>query len=200
MDWFTTKQEWSQSCILGKSLNNFDIFSLISGLEDGTIAIWHVTENRLQILSEHLDAVTCISFSPDGQYLATLDNEEKLIIWSTEVLSQKSLSPNANFDNAIWRLQNWVIIFHHFKPANENWNHIRWNPTSNKLAISSNSHEVIQLFLNSLFFTRRSLKDFTSYYPIENADPYYRAGRWIRRLHQLAWRRKIYVNLSLFNN
>lgn len=82
-------------------MNNFDIFSLISGLEDGTIAIWHVTENRLQILSEHLDAVTCISFSPDGQYLATLDNEEKLIIWSTEVLSQKSLSPNANFDNAI---------------------------------------------------------------------------------------------------
>ncbi|KZS17864.1 Uncharacterized protein APZ42_015851 [Daphnia magna] len=94
---------------------------IASGLEDGTIAIWHVTENRLQILSEHLDAVTCISFSPDGQYLATLDNEEKLIIWSTE---------------------NWVIIFHHFKPANENWNHIRWNPTSNKLAISSNSHEI----------------------------------------------------------
>lgn len=106
---------------MGESFNNFDIFSLISGLEDGTIAIWHVTESRLQILSEHLDAVTCISFSPDGQYLATLDNEEKLIIWSTE---------------------NWVIIFHHFKPANENWNHIRWNPTSNKLAISSNSHEI----------------------------------------------------------
>ena len=50
------------------------------------MVIWHVTENRFQTLDGgHSDAVTRVSFSPNGQYLASLDNEEKLIIWSTEV-------------------------------------------------------------------------------------------------------------------
>lgn len=50
------------------------------------MVIWHVTENRFQTLNGgHSDAVTRVSFSPDGQYLASLDNEEKLIIWSTKV-------------------------------------------------------------------------------------------------------------------
>ena len=51
------------------------------------MVIWHVTENRFQKLDGgHSDAVTRVSFSPNGQYLASLDNEEKLIIWSTQVL------------------------------------------------------------------------------------------------------------------
>lgn len=78
----------SQNNVVSGIANKIDFFFFyFSGLEDGTVVIWHVTENRFRILNGgHSDAVTRVSFSPDGQYLASLDNEEKLIIWSTKVL------------------------------------------------------------------------------------------------------------------
>ena len=70
-----------------REISRISFFLTFSGLEDGTVVIWHVTENRFQKLDGgHSDAVTRVSFSPNGQYLASLDNEEKLIIWSTQVL------------------------------------------------------------------------------------------------------------------
>ncbi|XP_046460645.1 F-box-like/WD repeat-containing protein TBL1Y [Daphnia pulex] len=109
-------------CVDCHGIRSGEAALIASGLEDGTVVIWHVTENRFQTLNGgHSDAVTRVSFSPDGQYLASLDNEEKLIIWSTK---------------------NWVIIFQHIKSISEDWSHIRWNPTSNKLAISTNSSQV----------------------------------------------------------
>jgi WD40 repeat protein len=63
------------------------------------VVIWHVTEKRFQKLDGgHSDAVTRISFSPNGQYLASLDNEEKLIIWSTQVLLGQILLSLYNVD------------------------------------------------------------------------------------------------------
>jgi WD40 repeat protein len=57
-----------------------------SGLDYGKIVIWTpLAEEETRILSQHSSDIDSLSFSPDGQFLASTDSEGKLIIWTTEV-------------------------------------------------------------------------------------------------------------------
>ena len=56
-----------------------------SGIEDGSIVILNLKNNTSHVLKGHQDVVWRVLFSPDGKCLASMDLEEKVIIWSTEV-------------------------------------------------------------------------------------------------------------------
>lgn len=56
-----------------------------SGLGDGSILIWCLTSGRVYHLDGHADAVVRVGFSHDGRFLASMDPEEKVAIWSTSV-------------------------------------------------------------------------------------------------------------------
>jgi WD40 repeat protein len=58
-----------------------------SGLFNGKIVIWTPLENEKEriLTSQHSHHVRSLSFSPDGRFLASTDDEKKLIIWATEV-------------------------------------------------------------------------------------------------------------------
>ena len=66
------------------------MFSLISGLDDGSIVVWNPLETdeakKKRILPrKHWDSVWSLSFSPDGRFLASAALEREIIIWWTEV-------------------------------------------------------------------------------------------------------------------
>ena len=71
-------------------LRVFLFISLISGSEDGSIVIWNPletdeTKQKRILPREHSNSVRSLSFSPDGRFLASGDQNGEIIIWSTEV-------------------------------------------------------------------------------------------------------------------
>ena len=65
-------------------------FSFISGLRDGSIAIWNPletdeTKQKRFLPQKHSVVVISLSCSPDGRFLASADRNGEIIIWSTEV-------------------------------------------------------------------------------------------------------------------
>ncbi|XP_046634176.1 F-box-like/WD repeat-containing protein TBL1XR1 [Daphnia pulicaria] len=63
-----------------------DNFILACRLDEGEIVIWTPLDlkEKTRILSLHSSIVHSMSFSPDGRFLASTDEDWKLIIWATE--------------------------------------------------------------------------------------------------------------------
>lgn len=60
---------------------------VISGSYDKSVRIWDTETGQYQvILRGHRDAVTGVSASPEGDYIATAGRDNRLIIWSLEEL------------------------------------------------------------------------------------------------------------------
>ena len=55
-----------------------------SGSSDGTIQLWHVNTGKLvQTLEGHTDAVTALTFAPDGKTLVSGSNDDTLRVWES---------------------------------------------------------------------------------------------------------------------
>jgi WD40 repeat protein len=56
-------------------------------MDKGRILIWTPLDSKekTRILSQHSGWVDLLSFSPDGRFLASADDDGKLIIWTIEV-------------------------------------------------------------------------------------------------------------------
>lgn len=95
---------------------------LASGADDRTIRIWNINSSLChsqEVLREHLCLVSAVSFSPDGQYLASADTYGVVIVWST-----KDWSPLMKCQCAGKVLE---------------INSLKWNPQSTKLVVANYS-------------------------------------------------------------
>lgn len=65
---------------------NADGRLMATGAENGEIQIWDVQEKRvIQQMKGHEDAVLGLSFSNDGQWLASAGKDKKILLWDTVV-------------------------------------------------------------------------------------------------------------------
>lgn len=62
-----------------------------SGLKNGSIVLWNPLDlnkivNKKTLGSQHKGRVRDVSYSPDGRFLASIGNDDQIVIRSTEVL------------------------------------------------------------------------------------------------------------------
>ena len=81
--WRGTSQVWdhrvSTACIRALDCAND---SLAIGSDDGVCAIWKVgADTPLAVLDQGLEAIRCVSFSPDGRQLAVGTDDGRCLVW-----------------------------------------------------------------------------------------------------------------------
>ncbi|XP_057370397.1 F-box-like/WD repeat-containing protein TBL1Y isoform X2 [Daphnia carinata] len=95
---------------------------LASGADDRNVRIWNTNSSLChsqEVLREHRSLVSAVSFSPDGQYLASADTYGVVIVWSTT-----DWSPLVRCQCA----GNVLEI-----------NSLKWNPQSTNLVVANHS-------------------------------------------------------------
>ncbi|MGL5076409.1 MAG: WD40 repeat domain-containing protein, partial [Waterburya sp.] len=75
---------------------------IISGSEDRTIKIWDLTGNLVTTLEQHQAAVKGIALSPNQQYLASVDDDGKIILWQANNQTWSDIKTIQGHDNSIW--------------------------------------------------------------------------------------------------
>ncbi|GAB4535780.1 MAG: AAA-like domain-containing protein [Pleurocapsa sp.] len=75
---------------------------IIAGSEDRTIKIWDLTGKLITTLDKHHSEVKDIALSPDGQYLASVDDDGKIILWQQNNQTWQHLQTLQGQDNSIW--------------------------------------------------------------------------------------------------
>jgi WD40 repeat protein len=87
-----------------------------SGMDKGRILIWTPLDSKekTRILSQHSGWVDLLSFSPNGRFLASADDDGKLIIWTTEVKQENGTDKEAVvIKQLIYSMlfQNWEPVY-----------------------------------------------------------------------------------------
>ena len=57
-------------------------FLLASGSEEGAVCLWHSAEKMIQTLEDGVDGFSCLSWHPQGEFLAAGGRRGELRIWS----------------------------------------------------------------------------------------------------------------------
>ncbi|HHP7229950.1 MAG TPA: AAA-like domain-containing protein [Xenococcaceae cyanobacterium] len=75
---------------------------IISGSEDRTIKIWHLAKKTVATLAKHHAAIKGIALSPNQQYLASVDEAGKIILWQPNNHTWEYRQTLQEYDNSIW--------------------------------------------------------------------------------------------------
>jgi WD40 repeat protein len=75
---------------------------IISGSEDRTIKIWDLAGRIVTTLEKHQTAVKGVALSPNQQYLASVDDDGKIILWQANNQTWQYLRTIQGHDNSIW--------------------------------------------------------------------------------------------------
>ncbi|MEY2832002.1 MAG: hypothetical protein RLZZ574_1260 [Cyanobacteriota bacterium] len=75
---------------------------IISGSEDRSIKIWNLAGRIVTTLEKHQTAVKGIALSPNQQYLASVDDDGKIILWQPNKQSWEYIKTIQGDDNSIW--------------------------------------------------------------------------------------------------
>ncbi|MEM7591081.1 MAG: AAA-like domain-containing protein [Cyanobacteria bacterium P01_A01_bin.83] len=75
---------------------------IISGSEDRTIKIWDLTGKLIDTLEGHQAAVKSVTMSPNQQYLASVDDDGKIILWQQNNQTWSHLQTLQGHDSSIW--------------------------------------------------------------------------------------------------
>jgi hypothetical protein len=75
---------------------------IISGSEDRSIKIWDLAGRIVTTLEKHQTAVKGISVSPNQQYLASVDDDGKIILWQPNNQTWQPLQTLQGHNNSIW--------------------------------------------------------------------------------------------------
>ncbi len=75
---------------------------IISGSEDRTLKIWNLAGKLIDTLDQHQAAVKGIALSPNQQYLASVDDNGKIILWQPNNQTWQHLQTIQGHDNSIW--------------------------------------------------------------------------------------------------
>ena len=78
--------DWGQAPIINSLALSYDGRTLATGLEEGMIQIWDVSNQAwLHTLYGHTDSVTQVVFSPDGKVLASGAMDGTVILWNAAI-------------------------------------------------------------------------------------------------------------------
>ncbi len=59
---------------------------IFSGSDDGVVILWNITaKTKVPLNSKNKSSVKCISFSPDGEYIAAGREDGQLDFWLVKV-------------------------------------------------------------------------------------------------------------------
>jgi WD40 repeat protein len=75
---------------------------IMSGSEDRTIKIWALAGNLITTLEQHETTVKGIALSPNQQYLASVDDDGKIILWQANNQTWEDIKIIQGHDNSIW--------------------------------------------------------------------------------------------------
>lgn len=75
---------------------------IISGSEDRSIKIWNLAGRIVTTLEKHQTAVKGIALSLNQQYLASVDDDGKIILWQPNKQSWEYIKTIQGHDNSIW--------------------------------------------------------------------------------------------------
>ena len=75
---------------------------IISAGEDRTIKIYDLTGQLLTTLEGHNAAIKAIALSPHRQYLASVDDEGRIILWQRHPRTWQQLQTFQGYNNSLW--------------------------------------------------------------------------------------------------
>ena len=75
---------------------------IISGSEDNTVKIWNLEGKLIDTLTGHQATVKAIAISPNQQYLASVDDNGKIILWQQNNHTWQHLQTLQGHNRSIW--------------------------------------------------------------------------------------------------
>jgi WD40 repeat protein len=103
---------------------------IISGSEDRSIKIWNLAGQLIDTLEQHQAAIKGIALSPDQQYLASVDDDGKIILWQLKNQTWQPVETLEGRDNSIWS--------------------VKFSPDSQRLATAGEDAKIILWDLNNV--------------------------------------------------
>ena len=80
--------------------------SIVSGSEDRTLKIWQLNKSPIArsviTFTEHQAAIKAVAIAPNDKYLASVDDDGKIIIWQKIDETWSKLQTLSRHDNSIW--------------------------------------------------------------------------------------------------
>ncbi|KAI5733217.1 hypothetical protein M8J76_009076 [Diaphorina citri] len=119
-------------------------YRIVTGGADSHVFIWYLTERESGIanvefasdLSRHQKAVNVVRFSPNGELLASGDDESTIIVWKQKTDQDLPEFPSSNLDEENVNKEHWIvtkILRGHLEDVYD----ISWSPTSTHLISGS---------------------------------------------------------------
>ncbi|XP_025419613.1 chromatin assembly factor 1 subunit B [Sipha flava] len=114
-------------------------YRLASGGSDSHVFVWRIKVEGSNVnvefaadLTKHQKAVNVVRFSPDGQWLATGDDESVIVLWKFKSINGPEQRPDLLEDDDSKNLEKWIchcVLRGHLEDVYD----ISWSPDSKRL-------------------------------------------------------------------